>query len=136
MHQDWVLGASDWSHAAFADRQRRWLDSSLASSTADWKIVIGHYPVLSIAESGPTAQLVDELKPRHGVAMYLGGHDHSTQHLSDNGVEYLVIATGTPVESGTQHEFAVPEGSKNFHWARTDLMSNASLATTIHSCST
>ena len=61
--------ASTWVHKEFAARQRAWLENELASSTADWKVVSGHYPVWSIAEHGPIPLMVNELKPmleRHG----------------------------------------------------------------------
>ena len=34
------------------DEQWAWINSTLHSSTADWLIVSGHYPVWSIAEHG------------------------------------------------------------------------------------
>lgn len=55
--------AATWSHAEFEQRQRRWLENELRASTADWKVVVGHYPVWSIAEHGPTPQMVYCLPP-------------------------------------------------------------------------
>ena len=39
------------------------LQSTLAASTADYLVVAGHYPVWSVCEHGPTAQLVTSVKP-------------------------------------------------------------------------
>ena len=121
-----------WHHDRFAARQRAWLEDELSRSTADWKIVSGHYPIWSIAEHGPIPQMVDELKPlleRHGVAMYFNGHDHNAQHANDGSlVEYFVVGAGAPVASSNSHAVwkdngtphpAPPAGANKFFWART-----------------
>ena len=66
-----------------AEDEWQWIEQTLSSSTADWIIVAGHYPgvctphfslslicislctdtVWSIAEHGPTKELVDRLRP-------------------------------------------------------------------------
>lgn len=69
---------------ALAESQWEWINNTLSSSTADWIIVAGHYPgitifvispnktnhyipskytVWSIAEHGPTQTLVERLRP-------------------------------------------------------------------------
>ena len=43
---------------------------------------MGHYPVYSIAEHGPTACLVQRLEPmlhKYAASMYIDGHDHNMQ---------------------------------------------------------
>jgi hypothetical protein len=47
---DAMIGGADekaapWSHRVYAPRQRDWLERQLVESTADWKVVVGHYPV-------------------------------------------------------------------------------------------
>ena len=78
-----------------AELQWQWLNETLESSTAQWIIVAGHYPVYSAGEHGNTDNLVARLRPLmeyHGVDLYLCGHDHTLQHLRESatGVQYLV----------------------------------------------
>ncbi len=50
--------------------------------SAPYLIVSGHYPIYSIAEHGPTACLVDRLRPllhQYQATTYLCGHDHNLQ---------------------------------------------------------
>ncbi|HSB36096.1 MAG TPA: tartrate-resistant acid phosphatase type 5 family protein, partial [Thermoanaerobaculia bacterium] len=64
--------------------QRSWLEKELAASTAAWKIVVGHHPAHSVGPHGDSPELTRDLVPlleRYGVPVYLGGHDHSLQHL-------------------------------------------------------
>jgi len=79
--------------------QYEWINATLASSTADWLIVVGHYPVYSSGEHGNTDDLQQNLKPmleRYAVDMYLCGHDHTLQHLqeSKNTTQYFVSGNG------------------------------------------
>jgi phosphodiesterase/alkaline phosphatase D-like protein len=53
------------------EEQRAWLDGGLANSTADWQIVVTHYP----------ADLGDwkELSAKHGIDMIISGHRHDRE---------------------------------------------------------
>ena len=62
--------------------RRNGIGWTLRSSTAHYLIVVGHYPVWSIAEHGPTKCLVDRLRPllqTYHVTAYINGHDHNLQ---------------------------------------------------------
>jgi|EP01046_Picozoa_sp_COSAG06_P003439 hypothetical protein len=88
------------------------------------RVVVGHYPVWSVAEHGPIPQLLNELKPlmeQYGVSMYFNGHDHNAQHLNDgSNVEYFVVGAGAPVDPSQGHQDDVPAGALQFYWARSD----------------
>jgi len=65
--------------------QLQWIEAQLASQeaqSADWLLVIGHYPIRSIYTSfgrGDTAGLVRNLEPllkKYSVDAYISGHDH------------------------------------------------------------
>lgn len=88
-------GTAEWN----ADRQLRWLDSTLAVTDADWRFVAGHHPVISAsAKHKDSPVLQQRLKPileRHDVHAYLSGHVHSLQHLHSEGVDYIVSGGGS-----------------------------------------
>lgn len=70
-----------------AREQMEWLQNELSTSTADYIVVGGHYPVWSIGNHGPTKQLLEELKPmfeKYRVTSYLCGHDHNLQVIETN----------------------------------------------------
>ena len=101
---------------SFAAQQRSWLEAALAASTADWKVVVGHYPVFSVSGHGPTPRLLKELAPlleEHKVALYFNGHDHSAQHISVDrypSTEFFNIGAGSPVSNSHGQEEAVLRG--------------------------
>jgi tartrate-resistant acid phosphatase type 5 len=81
----------------FVVRQFVWLDGELAASRADWKIVVGHHPVFSGGMHGASWGLIRYLKPmleKHGVRVYLNGHDHDLQHVAVDGIHYLTSGGG------------------------------------------
>ena len=80
--------------------QLRWLDRSLAASTAQWKIVVGHHPVVrySAAEQAAAADMIDRVDPilqRHGVPLYLHGHNHNLQHVRRGLTDYICAGAGS-----------------------------------------
>ena len=80
--------------------QKIWLESTLKHSSATWKIVVGHYPILSGGEHGNTPELVNYLKPlleKYKVSTYISGHDHSLQVIKNNNVVYLVNGVGSKI---------------------------------------
>jgi hypothetical protein len=101
-----IKGEGD-AHQREAMEQLAWLDSTLAASESDWNLVFGHHPIYSAgAVHGDTDHFIDGLKPilvKHGVQAYFAGHDHSLQHLEDEGedLEYFVSGAGAKL-SGTE----------------------------------
>lgn len=103
-----------------AEEQWRWINATLAASTADYLVVAGHFPVWSICEHGPTALLVQRLRPLLEAArasVYLAGHDHCAEHLDEGrGVQYHGVGAGDSVDGSTKHRGAVPGGALKWHY--------------------
>ena len=79
-----------------ADEQVRWLEEKLANSTARWKVVVGHHPLVSGGDHGGSSNVRDRIEPllvEHGVYLYLSGHDHDLQ-LLESGHRYLQVVSG------------------------------------------
>jgi 3',5'-cyclic AMP phosphodiesterase CpdA len=95
--------------------QLRWLDSSLAASKADWKLVFGHHPVYSGGKHAPElADMPGRFAQRFekgGVAAYFSGHDHHLEHIHQPGshVHYFVDGAHEirPVTPTPASDFAV-----------------------------
>ena len=80
------------------DAQLAWFEQVLAASTADWKIVVGHHPVYSGNEYGGAPDLqarLDPLLQKHGVHLYLNGHDHDLQHVYRGAIHYVCTGAGS-----------------------------------------
>lgn len=83
--------------------QLAWLDTALGTSTAKWKIVIGHHPLYTVTSGkrdqpeliGPIAPLLH----KHGVKIYINGHDHNFQYLVMDGVHYITNGAGSQTEA-------------------------------------
>jgi acid phosphatase len=83
--------------------QLDWLDAQLAASTAQWNIVIGHHPIYTpLADSGgfehDQPDLIARLNPilqKHGVPIYICGHDHLLQSVQMGGITYVVTGAGS-----------------------------------------
>jgi tartrate-resistant acid phosphatase type 5 len=89
-----------WGHISLPDpgRQLAWLDAQLAQSRATWKVVVGHHPIRSGGKHGGSAELAQRLEPilaRHGVQIYLCGHDHALQHVQAGGTHHICTGAGS-----------------------------------------
>lgn len=80
--------------------QLAWLDKALGTSTARWKIVIGHHPIYT-ALTGPghdQPELMAHIDPilrAHKVKIYINGHDHTLQSTTIYGVTYVTNGAGS-----------------------------------------
>ena len=120
---------SSWVPPPVDEAQWTWVEQTLASSEADWIIVVGHHPVWSAGEYGPTWALVERLRPlmeQAGVALYLCGHEHQMEHFRPephaSGVDYLVVGNGAyyndTAPSDTSHARDCPADSLQFSYTR------------------
>lgn len=81
------------------------VDSALKDSTAKWKIVVGHHAIRSIGRHGDSKELKDQLLPvleENNVDIYINGHDHCLQHISDkhSGIQFLTSGAGSKAWRG------------------------------------
>jgi len=109
------------SSKALYATQLNWLKDTLANSTADHLIVAGHYPVYSVAEHGPTAELVSDLKPllEQYNAHYFNGHDHTMEFIQPAGFPgYYTTGAAHECDPSKAHTDAIPKGSLKFHDCR------------------
>jgi len=78
--------------------QLAWFKTALATSTAQWKIVIGHHPIYSGGGHGDTTELIENILPllhEHKVQAYFNGHDHDLQHLVAGDVNLFDTGAGS-----------------------------------------
>ena len=62
-----------------AETQWAWIEEQFKTSTADYLLCVGHYPVYSGCSHGDTPALKSHLKPlleQHHVQAYISGHEH------------------------------------------------------------
>lgn len=101
------------------DAQLQWIEETLVSSDARWKIVIGHHPVYAgttKAESERTdiQERVNPILTRNNVDLYICGHIHNFQHIQpqDSKVHYVVNSSASqsrPVEKNQKMLFSNPD---------------------------
>jgi len=92
-----VLDSSSLIEGRLACREQlRWLEQKLASSTAEWKIVVSHHPLRSSGEHGGSSVMrghIEDLVAARGVALVLSGHDHDLE-LQETVRGYLQVVSG------------------------------------------
>lgn len=85
-----------------AEAQLNWLDSTLASASEDWVVVVGHHPIYADTNKSESERLdmqhsVDPILRKYNVPLYICGHIHNFQHISksDSPVDYVVNTSGS-----------------------------------------
>lgn len=79
------------------EQQAAWLKGELAKPRAKFTLAIGHHPLYSNGAHGDTQSLVAAwggVFQKHGVHMYLCGHDHDLQHLELDGLKTSFVVSG------------------------------------------
>lgn len=89
--------------------QFRWLENTLAASSAEWVIAAMHHPPFSAGLHGSSEDTREAFVPlfeEYGVDLVLAGHDHDYQRsVPIGGVTYVVSGGGAKVR---------PTGSTDF----------------------
>jgi predicted phosphodiesterase len=96
--------------------QLAFLESELATSDADWKIVALHHPPYSAGYQGSAEDVRAIFSPifeRNGVQLVLSGHDHDYQRsLLIDGVTYVVSGAGATTRRTGYDDFT----AMSFSW--------------------
>lgn len=78
--------------------QREWLEETLASSGARWKVVVGHHPLYSAGlpegEAGGLRGTLGPIFEQHRVDAYFAGHEHQLQHVKPSGAHTHFFVSG------------------------------------------
>lgn len=89
------------------ETQKTWLADLLEKSTAEWQILVTHYP----PTFEPCKELWDVYFEKYGVDLYISGHTHQQEVNVLGGTTYVISGGGggitsqiLPVETG--HDFA------------------------------
>lgn len=86
-------------------KQKQWIEETLASSNAKWKIVVGHHPAYTGGwrnQSKDVANIKTFLEPlfdKYGVDVYLAGHEHHLEHTKPAGHKTHHIISGAASEA-------------------------------------
>ena len=114
------------------DNQLEWIERHLQQAQEEnpsWLIVAGHYPIYSIGSHSDNAELVTHLQPlleKYHVDAYFSGHDHISEHLKYNGIEYFVAGAA----SLTDKVGAIDSSAAELHWAGAGFSAFAAVAAT------
>jgi uncharacterized membrane protein len=99
--------------------QRQWLEKELSESKAEWKIVMGHHPMLSSGHYGNDSKLTTQLLPvlkRYHVDFYLNGHEHLYERFKAQDGVHMVTSGGG---GAFLYNFKRKPGSESAFRART-----------------
>eukprot|EP01084_Bolivina_argentea_P178373 308334_1 len=102
-----------------ANEQYLWIENTLSKSTASYLFVVGHYPIWSVGEHGPTNLLVQNLNPmliKYNVTAYISGHEHTFAYFKTDNIGYPITGGAHECESfSTNHTNDNPYGSLLYH---------------------
>jgi 3',5'-cyclic AMP phosphodiesterase CpdA len=89
----------------FDATQQNWLENSLRSSRAKWKVACFHHPLYSSGKKhGSDERLRKRLEPmlvQYGVQVVFSGHDHFYERTKpQQGIQYFVTGAGGKTRRG------------------------------------
>eukprot|EP00928_Gymnodinium_smaydae_P016112 TRINITY_DN16001_c0_g1_i2.p1 TRINITY_DN16001_c0_g1~~TRINITY_DN16001_c0_g1_i2.p1 ORF type:complete len:302 (-),score=20.08 TRINITY_DN16001_c0_g1_i2:1090-1995(-) len=96
--------------------QVKWLEDSLSSSKAAWKVVVGHHPLLSLGPHRSTAFAkmndLNAMLQKYGVAIYVNGHNHNQQVVQYDSITY--VTSGNGAKRSCEYRAHAPSKSVKF----------------------
>lgn len=87
----------------YLNKQKEFLASGLAASNATWKVVLAHHPIRSVGSHGDTLELQTQIYPilkENDVHVYVNGHDHCLQHITNSAMHFLTSGGGSKAWRG------------------------------------
>ncbi|MBU3740986.1 MAG: acid phosphatase [Candidatus Kapabacteria bacterium] len=125
--------------------QLAWLEKTMGTSTATWRLVLGHHPIRSYGHYGDTPLLVRELRPLldQGMAdIYFCGHEHDLQVIQHADDSFLCAISGAgggtrTTKQGTYSKFAASHGgfmSVEVSARRLDLVVHNTSGSGVYAC--
>jgi hypothetical protein len=110
--------------STYLDREQlAWLDSELAASPAEWKIVFLHHPIYTSGRYRTSAFVhratLESIFRRHHVSVVFSGHEHIYQRTTlQNGIQYFVTGGAGSLRpgDGTRASFIARTYSANYHF--------------------
>jgi hypothetical protein len=118
----WDSAPPDVTQPPVDEVQWSWLTAGLAASVSDWLVVVGHFPIYSAGENGPTPLLVSRLLPlleAAGVALYICGHDHQLEHIAPatgSTLDFIVVGAGAKFNASEAHAALLPPDTLKFQY--------------------
>jgi 3',5'-cyclic AMP phosphodiesterase CpdA len=106
-------------------KQLSWVDQTLRSSNARWKICFFHHPLYNDGKMhGPDLDLRNQLKPLltlYGVNVVFSGHEHAYERVKpEDGIYYFILGSSGKLE---RHDFRRKEVmEKSFDRDRTFML--------------
>lgn len=108
---DETLSRNSHSDLASQDKQAQleWLEKTLSTTKATWKIVIGHHPLYTTGvrrdKMLDVRKAILPIFEKYKVNAYLAGHEHDLQHQKLEGfTHYFVSGAGSEIRPVTQDE--------------------------------
>lgn len=77
--------------------QLAWLEKELKTSTAHWKVAVGHHIIRSYGVYGEQSFMIRQVKPlldKYGVQAYINGHEHDIQYLKSPDDSFTCVISG------------------------------------------
>jgi len=95
--------------------QLEWIETTLSSSSAKWKIVIGHHPVYAKtsktkSERTDMQKRVGVMLEKYGADFYIAGHIHNFQYINPEESKVNYVVNSSASQSREVHEIDEVEG--------------------------
>lgn len=130
----WIFSGEQKLTEEDYERVNAWIASDLASSRADWQIVVTHVPVYAVHSDSTAAKVKEQWAPifeEYGADLVLEGHQHVYSRSRpmyqgktdyENGITYVMGVSGSKYYDSADETFAerTVYGVANYQLVRSD----------------